>query len=217
MPTADTLRADSALVRAWSDNSDYDYLRDLVHNDESLIQVILSWIGDYLSRMKFAIQQNEAFTTALAIAFMLLFCVGIWFLWRHLARRRGRVRVEDVAYSVTEDSIYGIDFDAELAKAIGAGQSERIVRLLYLRTLRHLHDAGCLSWSITQTPQEFVAALKDDDLRTHFAHMTQSFVRVRYGHFPATAEDIGHMKAWAASVNEHIAHSAAGSKKGGEE
>ncbi|MBR1594540.1 MAG: DUF4129 domain-containing protein [Alloprevotella sp.] len=216
MPALDTLRADSTLVQAWTSNPDFDYVRDLSGQDESMLTVVMKWIGQYVQRLFSALTNSDTVSTIAAIGIVLLVLVGGYFAWRHLGKRRGRVKISDVEYTVSEDSIYGVDFDRELELALAGRQHRQAVRLLYLRTLRHLHDAGCLCWSLTQTPREFVDALQDDALRAPFSRMTTAFVRVRYGHFPATAEDVERMSGWARETDAHIPRGEHNEEKGGE-
>ena len=82
------------------------------------------------------------------------------------------------------ETIYGIDFDAEIAKALAASNYRQAVRYLYLKTLRRLSDAGHINWQPSKTPSQYVYEVQRDEFR----QLTQHFLRVRYGNFEATRE-----------------------------
>lgn len=83
-----------------------------------------------------------------------------------------------------EDNIYEIDYDDEMASALREGNWPAVVRLVYLSTLRRLDECGAVVWRIYKTPSQFAAEVDD----TAFTQMTNHFLRVRYGGFPASKE-----------------------------
>ena len=83
-----------------------------------------------------------------------------------------------------EDNIYEIDYDDEMASALREGNWPAVVRLVYLSTLRRLDECGAVVWHIYKTPSQFAAEVDD----TAFTQMTNHFLRVRYGGFPASKE-----------------------------
>ena len=96
----------------------------------------------------------------------------------------------------TEDNIYEIDYDSEMADAVSNEDYPAVVRLLYLSTLRKLDEGGKIVWRISKTPSQFAAEVND----TAFTQMTHHFLRVRYGRFPATKEMCDEMTQLSSQV-----------------
>ena len=71
-----------------------------------------------------------------------------------------------------------------MASALREGNWPAVVRLVYLSTLRRLDECGAVVWRIYKTPSQFAAEVDD----TAFTQMTNHFLRVRYGGFPASKE-----------------------------
>ena len=85
-------------------------------------------------------------------------------------------------YDVEEDTIYGIDFDAEIDQAFQQHDYRQAVRLLYLQTLKQLSDAGRIDWQPSKTPMQYARQMND----AAFRELSNHFIRVRYGNFEAT-------------------------------
>ena len=192
--TPDTLRADTTLIREWAQSGDYDYAQNLHARDKSLLETLFEKLGEWLDDLVSIDTGNIALddvkkwiSVAAACAATAFF---IYFLWKRRKNLKRRPKAEDLPYEVTEDTIYVADFDAALEKALAASNYREAVRLIYFRTLRHLHDSGHLTWNATQTPEEFVCALTDAGMRSLFARLTNHYVRIRYGHFEATPADV---------------------------
>ena len=205
----DTLSADTMVVNQWLSDGDYDYQHDLANNGESLWQTIMKKIGEWLQELFSDVVNTDGVSTILTIIAIAVLATILFFVWRKVSRLRMSPKTKDLDYDVTEDTIYGIDFDAELARALSCGDHRGALRMVYLRTLRLLHDEKVLEWNNTKTPQEFVSAIADPGLRSEFAALTSLYVRVRYGHFPALLSDVESAIALERTIRKHL-------KKGGE-
>ena len=84
-------------------------------------------------------------------------------------------------YTVSEDTIYGIDFNTEITRAAGNGNYREAIRLTYLKTLRLLSDREIIDWQPFKTPSQYTREFQNEKLRI----MTNHFLRVRYGDFDA--------------------------------
>lgn len=204
----DTLSADTMVVNQWLNDSNYDYQHDLTNSGESLWQTIMAKIGEWLQELFSDVVNTDGVSTFLTIIAIAILLIILYFVWRKISRLRISPKAKDLDYDVTEDTIYGIDFDAELARALSCGDHRGALRMVYLQTLRFLHDEGILEWNISKTPQEFVSAIADPELRAEFEALTSSYVRVRYGHFPALLSDVERALALERGIRGRI-------KKGG--
>lgn len=94
------------------------------------------------------------------------------------------------------DNIYEIDFDHETDEAVARSDHAALVRLVYLRTLRSLDEVGRIVWRIYKTPSQY-----DKEVGARPFHlMTQEFVKVRYGKYPADKMLHEQMLAWQREV-----------------
>jgi hypothetical protein len=172
-------------IHALQQNPAYNYNRELMARQETL------W--DWL-KMKFAEWLNDFLGNSVSVgvrnallAFIGVLVVGliVWFLYKYrpeLFMRNSRDAKEED--NDENETIYGIDFDTEIAKALAASNYRQAVRYLYLKTLRRLSDAGHINWQPSKTPSQYVYEVQRDEFR----QLTQHFLRVRYGNFEATRE-----------------------------
>ena len=189
--TADSLLIDSVQLAAFKSDSRYDYDRELIGGNESLLEWISSVVSEWL-RDTFNIVMDEDVTFYLLIGIGIL-VIGflIWLYWR----LRPKVFVRDergdgLDYDVQEDTIYGIDFEHDIRQALAVHDYRQAVRLLYLQTLSELQDAGRIEWQPSKTPVQYMRRV---DVPA-FTEMSRQFIRVRYGNFEATESLFEEMK-----------------------
>lgn len=80
-----------------------------------------------------------------------------------------------------EDTIYGVDFVKALQTAEEEHNYVQCIRLRYLQLLRLLHDQQKICWLPGKTSTQYVNEVN----LAPFSALTQTFVRVRYGKYPA--------------------------------
>lgn len=185
----DTLVCDTARIGAWQRCGQYAYNDQLVHPDHSvfdeLLQMLGRWFGDMQSKV-------EDFTATQVLGFFaivgVLLIVAYW-LYQNRYRWTGRIeqQAQQVDYTVTDENIYGVDFDRLLDQSIRTQNHSETVRLVYLRQLRRLADAGILYWIAGQTPDDYVLSIPPGEDRNVLRRLTAAYVRVRFGHYQANA------------------------------
>lgn len=181
----DTLVYDTAAIAGWQAQSAYDYNRELVTPEIDLIGWFNIWLGKLLQKIfgnRFAEEYTELVLAGLFIIILLLI---IWFLYKKRPELFMRSK-KNLAYSVQEDTIYGVDFLKEIDTALLNSDYREAIRFLYLQTLKQLSDAESLDWQPYKTPTEYIYEVKGDALRGVFRKLTDRFLRVRYGNFEAT-------------------------------
>lgn len=95
----------------------------------------------------------------------------------------GKSKVVEVPYEESLENIHEIDFDAQLEQAIENGNYRLAVRLLYLRTLKHLTDKNLIDWKLEKTNQAYVAELTNENYKGEFTNLTNQFEYIWYGEF----------------------------------
>ncbi|MDE5948116.1 MAG: DUF4129 domain-containing protein [Prevotella sp.] len=187
---ADTLTADTAMLNALRANEDFDYTREMVQSDFSVGQ----WIASQLSKMFDAVFGSRFYNDNETLIWTLVVLGCIAGVAALIVRFRPALfgssgRKTPVGYEVAEDTIYGVDFPAEIAAAMEREDWRGAVRMTYLYVLKQLEDEGRIIWEPSKTPTQYTAEVATTDFR-YFSDM---FLRVRYGNFPATRETIGEM------------------------
>ena len=194
---ADTLQLDSELLTALQSDSQYDYDRELVGGDESLLEwlrrVIIEWLEDNLE----IVLDNDVANYILIGLGVVVVLFLAWLYWRVRPRlfMRGEKK-EALDYDVQEDTIYGVNFEVNIAKALREKDYRQAVRLVYLQTLLHLQNAGRIDWQPSKTPIQYMRHVNN----LAFTTMSHHFIRVRYGNFEATKELFDEMQELQASI-----------------
>lgn len=165
---------------------EYDYDSQVVKSGRSYLELLAEAVNK-LMRSIFGsetYQNNSALIWTLIGVALILAVVVIVIVKKPQLFLRGSKKGKKTAYSVSEDTIYGIDFDSGISKAKTEGNYREAVRLIYLKTLRLLSDKSRIDWQPFKTPSQYTREYAD----TRFRTMTNHFLRVRYGDFAADGE-----------------------------
>jgi len=96
---------------------------------------------------------------------------------------RGEAAKVNLPYSESLENIHGIDFDAEIEKAVAQHNFRLAVRLLYLKCLKQLSDKSLIQWQIDKTNSAYIAELASPQQKQIFGLLTRQFEYVWYGNF----------------------------------
>jgi hypothetical protein len=88
-----------------------------------------------------------------------------------------------IPYSEFFEDINEINFDVEIENAVAKHNYRFAVRLLYLKSLKRLSDAGLVKWQIDKTNSNYINELTDEEQRVAFKLLTLQFEYVWYGEF----------------------------------
>ncbi len=209
----DTLQCDTTLLQQLQQVSEYDYQREFVEQDYSLIQRIIRWLEEIFSgTMRTATSDETSLFWVLGGIFVVI-AAGVY-LFTHkvgIFRRGGK---SDLDYEVEDEDIYGIDFDSRIDKAVSQHDWREATRLTHLKTLRWLADNGRIEWALYKTPLQYTR----EELSPEFREMTNDFLRIRYGNFEATEQTYQLMqsrsKAMIARISDELVMM---EQKGGEQ
>ena len=199
----DTLQCDTTLLQQLQQVSEYDYQREFVEQDYSLIQRIIRWLEEIFSgTMRTATSYETSLFWVLGGIFVVI-AAGVY-LFTHkvgIFRRGGK---SDLDYEVEDEDIYGIDFDSRIDKAVSQHDWREATRLTHLKTLRWLADNGRIEWALYKTPSQYTR----EELSPEFREMTNDFLRIRYGNFEATEQTYQLMqsrsKAMIARISDEL-------------
>lgn len=198
---SDTLVVDTARLAAWRLDGEYAYDRELVPHQKS----VMEWIGEQIEQFMITIfgsnfYSDNASTIWIIVAVVAFLAIGFFLLKRHpeLFVRSGKGK--QVEYDVTDDNIYGVDFDKEIEKAMKRNDFCEVLRLVYLQTLRLLSDNHLLDWQPFKTPTQYTLEWRNAD----FQLMTHLFIRVRYGKFEASQNMVAQMRKYQKQVSNVI-------------
>lgn len=184
----DTLSLNKALIQRMRD--DYGYVdglspdmkwpKDSVQrgaevpssNGSNIFSDLFEWLGQVPSFVWYTLM-------ALLVAVAL-----IWILRNISIGKKGK-KEEEMEEADLPVDIYAVDQpQEELRRAVAAQDWDQAVRMTYILTLRHLHEAGRIQWLPSKTPMDYVGAVG----MAPFLHLTNAFLRMRFGKYPATEE-----------------------------
>lgn len=179
----DTLHIDSTQIIAWQDDGRFDYDREIVGGSENLLEWIASVISRWLNKVfDTAIDNDVVYYALVALGGVLVVLLG-WLLWKKRSKLfYGKAEDESLDYEVVEDSIYGVDFDADLRAALAKEDYRQAIRLVYLQTLLYLQETGKIDWQPSKTPTQYMRQVN----QPAFSQLTNLFIQVRYGNFGAS-------------------------------
>ncbi|WP_158825265.1 DUF4129 domain-containing protein [Mucilaginibacter lacusdianchii] len=89
----------------------------------------------------------------------------------------------EVPYNESLENIHEINFDDSIEQAISQHNYRLAVRLLYLKSLKQLNDAGLIHWQIDKTNSTYISELQNIEQREAFTVLTRQFEYVWYGEF----------------------------------
>lgn len=177
----DTLKTDSAMLNALRNNPDFGYSRELVQVKSSTWQWMSDRLADWYNSLFNSVFPNENNWYLWFIAAVMVIGIIIAIVMvrnRNLLRRKEN---NDSGYVVTDDTIYGIDFEQQIEVALGRDDYRTALRMIYLQTLKWLDDNHHIHWQPQKTPSQYVREYRCAPFNT----LTTLFIRIRYGGFEA--------------------------------
>ncbi|MBR1933134.1 MAG: DUF4129 domain-containing protein [Prevotella sp.] len=202
----ETLQLDSLQLARWRADNDYDYDRELAGGGQSIMEWLSEKVSRWLNRLFDQTFDSNAVYYALVALGAAAVLLVLWLVWKHhpgLFKRSGSHQQAPLT-ATDEDTIYGIDFEAELQRALARADYRQAVRYVYLQTLAWLSEQKRIDWQPQKTPTQYVREVGDGPFR----ELSRHFVRVRYGNFDATEALVRQLQALQAEVQ--------GQQKGGE-
>ena len=185
----DTLQCDTALLQRLQHSSSYEYNREFIQQDTSVIERILRWLERLFSTSVDKATDGDVSIFWVIGGIIVVISAGVY-LYTHdvgLFRRSGK---SDIDYEAEDEDIYGIDFDDRINQAVAQHDWREATRLTYLKTLRWLADNNRIDWALFKTPSQYTR----EERSPEFRDMTNEFLRVRYGNFDANEATYNEMQ-----------------------
>jgi hypothetical protein len=184
---ADTVIYDIQKIERYQADGRFDYNSQLHLPEDSIFDLLSRWFNRLMNSI-FSGKFEERYTTPVMIVifFLILFAV-VFFLYKKRPELfMHSKKSSKIPYSVEEENIHKIDFDNEISKSLANENYRLAIRLVYLQTLRHLSDNKLIDWQIHKTPTEYLFEIKDKEIKQPFRELTNHFLQVRYGNYPAS-------------------------------
>jgi len=176
---------DQKALDKYKADKDFDYSGQSI-GKPSVWQRFWSWVWYQVGRLFDSIPYSgtalKYFFAVLAVAFLafvIFKSLGI----DPITFWRGEAAKIAVPYSESLEDIHGIDFDAEIERAVVQHNFRLAVRLLYLKCLKQLSDKDLIEWQPDKTNTAYILELKAPEQKRVFGLLTRQFEFVWYGNF----------------------------------
>ena len=193
----DTLTIDTSTIAQMRSSGKYDYYSQKLPIPEDDSRNLDIDLPDLPS--------SELNPEVAKIVMIVIFAIIIGLVFYYMYKNGMFSRNKKVKKSKKEDDssaegldISGIDFAKELSEAKREGRWNDVVRLCYLQTLHDLNENNVVVWQLHKTPTEYSIEAGD----VSFTNMTNLFLRIRYGLFDASEDDVNDMERWQLSVRK---------------
>ena len=193
----DTIVCDTATVNAIINSGNYDYNSEIDSTEKSIFDKVMqdfyNWLEevfggiDDLKDAVFSPSSNMRYVW-IAIGIVAILII-VYFIYKKKMLIFKKKKKADDDYEVVEDTIYGIDFEQDIARAINLGNYREAIRLRYLQCLKMLSDKEKINWRIYKTPTQYTREFSN----VHFLSLTRQYMLVRYGGYSATTQIYDHI------------------------
>ncbi|WP_461067534.1 DUF4129 domain-containing protein [Spirosoma horti] len=188
-------------LRDLQTDHDYQYGNDAPPPENPLARLwawFLRKLGAFLSSK--AYENVWQYVILIVIAggaiYLLLKAEVLTFLFPKKAQSAG------LDYENLAEDIHEIDFDTAIEEAISQRNFRVAVRLLYLRTIKQLTDAGRIAYKPEKTNRQYVYELANSPLQADFERLTSQFEFVWYGDFPVDEAQFASLRAAFLAFNK---------------
>lgn len=123
--------------------------------------------------------------------------VVLYYGLNYLVNRQGNIlfgrknRKIDIQSSDITENIHEINFPENILKYEKEGNYRSAVRYQFLFVLKKISDSRIISWNPEKTNKDYLAEIKNSDLKAQFAELVRIFDYVWYGEFEISEENYG--------------------------
>jgi len=144
------------------------------------------WFWDWFP----AISIDEDWSTILRVGFYILCGIAVIYAVLRLlglenAQLLGRGSSGQVQYAGMVEDIHSINFEEEISQAVHQQNYQQAIRWCYLWALKKLSDDQRIDWHPGKTDHEYLAELKDPELRKRLSYLVYLHEYTWYGDFSA--------------------------------
>ncbi|SHG46806.1 DUF4129 domain-containing protein [Chryseobacterium sp. OV279] len=165
---------------------------------ESFFQKLMRRIDRILQSMfGETVFNNSAQITTILIRLFAIILVGflLYFIIKFLLGKDGNLffgkknKKIDINAEELHENIHEINFPESIAKFEREGDYRSAVRYQFLFILKKLSDKKQINWNPEKTNKDYVAELKDGNLKSEFSGLSYIFDYVWYGEFSIDEEN----------------------------
>ncbi|WP_162996556.1 DUF4129 domain-containing protein [Mucilaginibacter celer] len=187
---------DTVKIQALKKQPEFQY-NDTVESSPSLWRRFWNWLKSLFKPIKIGTNVSKFWVVfGYVLKYLLIIggLAGVVFLSLKLAGIdmlnvfRRKPASANLEYSELFEDIHEINFDDEIEKAIAQHNYRLAVRLLYLRSLKHLSDADLIKWQPEKTNNAYIDELSNSEQKRFFKTLTLQFEYVWYGEFAINAQ-----------------------------
>jgi len=147
---------------------------------------------------------TKIFLVAIAVIIMVYFVLVLSGMGREgLFGKKSNSNPLD--YTVSEEDIHSINFDAAIEEAVSNKNYRFAVRLLYLRTLKKLTDDGVINWQVNKTNIAYLKELNGKAFQYDFGNLTLQFENNWYGDLPIDEKEFQTVRNEFNRFNQNLA------------
>jgi len=153
---------------------------------------------DNPGRFKFNLKFNyEIFMVIAVILLAGLLILLIKRLSKHPYQANQTIKREEFSKLVSdiEENFLNSDLESLLNEAQRLNDYKSVIRLLYCKSIKKLHNEGIIIWTKEKTNGQLSRELKDINLKDAFLQLTRDYEYTWFGTSPATEEKAETMKS----------------------
>ena len=180
---------DQQAMARYRDDPSFKYVEEN-NRHKSLSERFWQWFWDFIARLFGGSKQQSTdrgglkyLIIALAVGIVLYALIKVTAVDFSKMFRKDKALGSLSHYEALEN-IHEIDFEGDIESALAQRNFKLAVRLLYLRSLKQLNDAGVIHWKIDKTNSVYINELTNPNQRQSFGVLTRQFEYVWYGNFP---------------------------------
>lgn len=180
--TVASRKVDDSLVRKMRKDEEFWYVNEAPQKEQPQQQPkqSSSWLND--------LAKKEWFRNLLWVLVVGGFlAVLIWFIISsdvQLFKKSSASITKQEEDDLINQSIFDINYDQEIHKAITAQNFRLAIRLLYLQTLKRLSEENVINYKQERTNNDYVMQLFNTGYYKDFFRLTRHFEYAWYGQFP---------------------------------
>jgi hypothetical protein len=181
--TIDLRKFDEAAVKKYSEQKEFIY-DDVAPQSLSLWDRFWRWVWRLINSLfSGGITGSIIKYILIAVVIAIVVFVVIKLIGLDYKFLTGKSKTVAIPFEESLENIHEIDFDEQIDLALQNGNYRLAVRLLYLKTLKHLSDKELISWQPEKTNQAYVLELENENYKQEFNALTNQFEYIWYGEF----------------------------------
>jgi hypothetical protein len=185
---------DSAALKKYSNDPAFDYTHEQDLPQQSWWDRFWSWFWAQIAKLFSKVPGGGNAVPVIKYLLMGMLAFAVIYLLLRLLKIdllrlfRKHKNNDAIPYAEFAENIHEINFDESINKALADKNYRLAVRLLYLRSLKQLNDAGLIHWRMEKTNLTYLNEIENPDYKQLFGALTIRFEYVWYGDFQINSD-----------------------------